>query len=49
MTGMKRPYIGLLEQGKRGKAMKPKTARRLAAALGCKWEDFYEENDDGDS
>ena len=45
-AGVERAYIGLLENGKRGKAIRPKTAKRIAAAIGCDWEDFYREEGD---
>lgn len=45
-VGKSRAYVGMLENGKRGIAMKPKLARKIAAEIGCDWEDFYKEDDD---
>lgn len=47
-VGIKRAYVGMLENGKRGIAMKPKLARRIAAVIGCDWQEFYRD-DTGDS
>lgn len=48
-AGVKRAYVGMLENGKRGKAIRPKTAKRIAAAIGCDWQDFYKEDDDAET
>lgn len=48
-AGVKRAYVGMLENGKRGKAIRPKTAKRIAAAIGCDWRDFYKEDDDAET
>jgi transcriptional regulator with XRE-family HTH domain len=48
-VGINRAYVGMLENGKRGIAMKPKLARKIAAAIGCDWQDFYKEDNDAET
>lgn len=47
-VGVSRAYVGMLENGKRGIAMKPKRAKRIAEALGFDWQEFYRD-DTGDA
>lgn len=43
ITGMSQQYISFLETGERGKKLPVQTAKKLAAALGIDWQEFYKE------
>lgn len=48
LTGFSRQYISFIESGERGKKLPVPTAKRIAAALGFDWQEFYRD-DTGDA
>lgn len=48
-AGISQQYYSFIESGARGKKLPVPTAKRIAAALGFDWQDFYKEEDDAET